>query len=345
MPKLYTPDGWLAFDYIFDKPRITFFFIVGARGIGKTYGALKTALDRGLPIMFMRRTQSQTDLINKPEFSPYKAINRDTGENIGIFPITKYNAAIYRTETVDGKLSPTGDPLGYTCALSTVANARGFDASDVRALIYDEFIPERHERPIKNEAFAFFNAYETINRNRELAGRAPLKAICLANSNDLGNALFLELGLVSRAERMQKNGVDYWEDEKRRIAIIMPANSPISKAKRDTALYQLTRGSEYADMALENEFSEVNYNTPEPSVLREYKPIVTVGEITIYKHKSSANLYVSEHRSGTPPTFGAGTRDLERFRHHYVWIRLEYYSDRIKFENRLCEILLQKYLG
>ena len=45
-------------------------------------------------------------------------------------------------------------------ALSTVSNLRGFDMSDCTLLIYDEFIPEPHERPLKNEAAALFNAYE-----------------------------------------------------------------------------------------------------------------------------------------------------------------------------------------
>ena len=40
-------------------------------------------------------------------------------------------------------------------------------ASDI---IFAEFIPEAHERLIKNEAAALFNFYETINRNRELDG-------------------------------------------------------------------------------------------------------------------------------------------------------------------------------
>ena len=72
--------------------------------------------------------------------------------------------------------------------------------------IFDEFIPERHERPIKNEGAAFLNAYETMNRNRELQGYKPIQTLCLANANDLGNPIFMELGLVSRAMRMQQTG-------------------------------------------------------------------------------------------------------------------------------------------
>ena len=50
-----------------------FIFVTGGRGTGKTYGALKYILDSGRRCMWMRRTQTETDLINKPEFQPFKA--------------------------------------------------------------------------------------------------------------------------------------------------------------------------------------------------------------------------------------------------------------------------------
>ena len=40
-----------------------------------------------------------------------------------------------------------------------------------------------------------------------------------------------------------------------------------------------------------------------PQPLSEYKPYVAVGELTVYKHKSQKAYYVTEHRSGNPPTF------------------------------------------
>ena len=94
-------------------------------------------------------------------------------------------------------------------ALSTISNVRGFDATDRDVLIYDEFIPERHERPIKDEATAFFNAIETIQRNRELEGKDPLTVLCLANANELANPLFIELKLVKRAMALIRKGIEF----------------------------------------------------------------------------------------------------------------------------------------
>ena len=106
---------------------------------------------------------------------------------------------IFSKETVDVEEKTLH---GYTSALSTFSNLRGFDGSNIKILLYDEFIPERHERLIKNEADAFFNVYETINRNRELQGGPPLIALCLSNSNSLASPIFTALNLVKTLERM-----------------------------------------------------------------------------------------------------------------------------------------------
>ena len=66
-------------------------------------------------------------------------------------------------------------------ALSTFGNLRGVDFSDVDMIFFDEFVPQKNARPIKAEAEAFFNLYETVNRNRELDGRPPVRVLMLSN--------------------------------------------------------------------------------------------------------------------------------------------------------------------
>lgn len=336
--KLYDENGYVNIKGIVNL-RLPFNFVVGGRGTGKTYSALKTVKEEDIKFMFMRRTQSQAELINKPDFSPFKSLNTDNGWNVVTRPITKYNAGFYDTSKEESK----NVPIGYTCALSTISNVRGFDAQDVKILVYDEFIPERHERPIKNEGSALLNAYETINRNRELKGHQPLQLLCLANSNDLSNPIFLELGLVKKAERMQRKGQEIYIDRNRGIGIFMLSGSPISNKKRNTALYKVTRGSEFERMSLDNTFLNVDYNNVVVRPLIEYKPLVSVGEVCIYSHKNTGKLYVSTHVSGSPIRFSCGEHDLERFRKLYSWIWVEYMQNNVEFEEILCEILLTKY--
>lgn len=336
--KLYLESGYVNIKGILDLG-LPFNFVVGGRGTGKTYTALKTVKEDEQKFMFMRRTQSQAELINKPDFSPFKSLNTDNGWNVVTKPITKYNAGFYDTLKEDAE----GLPIGYTCALSTISNVRGFDAQDVKILIYDEFIPERHERPIKNEGAALLNAYETINRNRELKGVKPLQLLCLANSNDLSNPIFMELGLVKKAERMQRKGQEISIDRNRGIGIFMLNESPISSQKRNTALYKVTSGSEFERMSLDNNFANADYSNVVVRPLIEYRAVVAVGELCIYSHKNNGKLYVSTHCSGSPVRFSSGEHDLDRFRKVYSWIWVEYMQNNVEFEEILCEILLTKY--
>jgi hypothetical protein len=338
---IYQKSGYIDIRAILAQ-NLPFNFAVGGRATGKTYTSLETVIEDGIKFIYMRRTQTQADLINKPEFSPFKPLNRDFGWSIGSSSISKYNAGFYQQEEQDGRPVSLGAPLGYTCALSTVSNIRGFDASDVDLLIYDEFIPEKHERPIKNEGAAFLNAYETINRNRELNGHKPLQVLCLANANDLANPIFMELRLIRRAEQMRRKRQEIYIDKEQGIGLYLLSASPISQQKKNTALYKLTNGSQFERMSLDNEFSgeEIGHICSKP--LAEYKPIVSIGEICIYSHKSNNSLYVSTHITGSPPQYGTGDTERARFKRLYYWIWDVYMASGIIFEEYLCEILLSK---
>lgn len=329
---IYLDNGYLNINQILSYS-VPFNFIVGGRGTGKTYGTLKTAYIENKRFILMRRTQAQCDLINKPEFNPFKALNNDTGSNAVVKSISKYNAKIVEETEEDERL------LGYTCALSTIANMRGFDASDVELLIYDEFIPEKHERAIKNEGSAFLNAYETINRNREIKGEKPLQVLCLANAFNIANPIFLELGLVGRCEKMKNSGQEIFIDKERGVCVILLQKSKISKAKADTALYKLSSGS-YADMALSNDFVYNNSDNIKSMALKEFKLLCTVGEISIYKHKSKRLFYVSEHRTGTAPIYKSDEVNLQRYRKNHG---LALYGAYMR-NNIICESLLTKSL-
>ena len=287
--------------------------------------------------MLMRRTQAQCDLINKPEFNPYKAVNEYLHTNIEVKSISKYNAKIVETNGEIEKL------LGYTCALSTIANMRGFDASDVSVMIYDEFIPEKHERAIKFEGASFLNAYETINRNRELQGQPPLQVLGLANAFNIANPIFLELGLVGRCEKMRNSGQEIYIDRERGIMIVLLQKSPISKAKADTALYRLSTGR-YKDMALKNDFSYNSWDSIQSKALKEYKLLCSIGEISIYKHKAKRQYYVSEHRTGTAPEYKTDEIDITRYRRGSGAVLYgAYMRNNIIFENMLVKSLFELY--
>lgn len=230
-------------------------------------------------------------------------------------------------------------------ALSTVAHIRGASYDDVQLIIFDEFIPEKHMRPIKEEAACLLNCYETINRNRELDGRPPVQLVGLANSNDAGNPIFTELGLISKVEAMKKKGQVYSLDYQRGIGIFMLDSSRISKEKQQTALYKMTAGSDFEQMALANEFDDFRYQDNIKSMpLAEYKPICIAGELCFYKHKSKNEYYCSTTRAGSPDSYHATSKDLARWRRKYSYLWAAYLRNIITFESATTEIIFNKYI-
>ena len=331
--KIYYPDsGYVNIGGILCEG-YPFNFICGGRGTGKTYDALRTARNKGIKFIFLRRTQAQADLISKAEFSIFKPLNEDEGWNIYPERVSKYNSAFVENDI----------QIGYTAALSTLSNMRGFDASDIQLIIYDEFIPEKHERPIKNEAAALWNAYETINRNRELKGIAPVQLLCLANANDITNPVFESLNLIRVADRMQKKGSERWTDDKRGIQLIMLQRSPISRKKGNTVLYNLTEGSDFSRMSLDNSFN-VNRQHVRPRPLGEYIPVCLIGELCIYRHKSDPRLYCTTHQAGVfSRRFGTSDTDRIYYRRIFCHHWEMYIQNQIDFEDVLSETLFLHY--
>ena len=332
---MYTKEGYIDFNYIM-KDRNVFKFLIGGRGSGKTYGAIQWALQNKKTVLFMRRTQTQIDLIRNDNFSPFAAVDK----SIYVKSINKNLAGLYHGDEAGAE----GVPIGYMCALSTIANIRGFDASSVDLIIYDEFIGEAHERSIKNEGQAFLNAYETINRNRELQGREPVQVLALANSNMLANPIFVELNLVSAVERMLKNATYVYKNRARNVSVYMIMHSPVLDKKQNTALYQLAGDTDFSRMALKNQFTTEEMDHIAPQDLRQYKLICTVGEIAIYKHKSTKTYYVTDHISGTTENiYTAGPMDLKRFRRDQYFLWLAYLGGRILFESYIFKVLFERY--
>lgn len=337
--QLYQEGGWVNPAPLFDCAE-PFVFGYGARGIGKTYGVLSEARSRALTgrgkFILLRRQQTQADFVGKQEFSPFKPIDFDNGFQTDVRRLDKFTSAFYVNEEI----------IGYIMALSTVTNIRGFDGSDVATMFYDEFIPEKHARPIKNESDALWNAYETINRNRELFGKPPLKLIGMSNANDISNELFLSLGIVDKIDRMKRKGQSIYTNVEKGLTIIDYQHAEISAAKKKTALYRLTQGSDFEKMAIENEFLSEYSGEYRSIPLAECKPLVEVGEICVYRHKSSRFYYISGHTAGTPAaSFGAGNTERQRFKNSHFYLWQAYLTRRIVFESRLTEILFNKYFG
>ena len=288
---LYTSEGWINAAQIVESP-CPFVLAIGGRGIGKTYGVLLELYRRGIPFIYMRRTQSQLDAVTIPALNPFNQINTDNGYNVIAEKMGKYTVGFYNGDTdAEGKTHATGEPFAIGIALSTFASIRGMSAERFEVLLFDEIIPERHEKAFKEEELAFANALESLNRNRELTGREPLKVIMLSNSNTLNSKIISALGCMDELERMTKRGIDYkvFRDD---LAIFRYMDSPVSARKKNTALYRMIQNKDFQGMALDNDFSAADFEFVQQKPLSEYNMIVSVGNCTICKHKHNGEYYV-----------------------------------------------------
>lgn len=313
-----------------------FLFFVGARGIGKTYGAMDLILTENIPTVFMRRSQVQCDTISSNEMFQGAKYCKDNSISYDIKTLVKNAYGVYFNESEY--------PQMVQVALTTMCNVRGFDMSDRTLLVYDEFLPEKHSKAIRNEGAALLNAYETINRNRELDGEAPLKMIAMSNSDRLDNPLFADFNLITACEKQFRKGQIYYADAERGVCVINFVNSPISDKKRETALYRFSKGMDFESMALDNEFGD-EISRIGSANLKSLIPAINLGEITLYKHKDTNEIYVSSHYMKGALTYENTEKSLLAWRKsdlcrgfYYMYLHNE-----LIFESYNCEYLFKRY--
>ena len=159
----------------------------------------------------------------------------------------------------------------------------------------------------------------------------------------LANAIFLELGLVGICEKMKAKGQELYINRDRGILIALLDKSQISQKKADTALYRVAGGA-YSEMALANDFSYNDASDIKSRSLKEFRLLCTVGEISIYKHKSDRKYYVSEHRTGTAPEYKSDEVGLKRYqKKHGLQLFSAYMRGNVTFENMLTKSLFELY--
>lgn len=331
MGKIYTSEGWVNWKWIMEDPA-SFVMMLGPRGVGKTYGIFDYAISNNIPFIYLRRLRTQLDLCAKPAGNPFRKISID--KRINIVPFKSDGVISFRHDC------RSGPEVACGVALSTVATVRGVDFSDYELIIFDEAVPMSGEKPIKNEFDTFLNFYETVNRNRELLGNKPVKCILLGNANKLSNPYYTGWKFTKTALRMLRgNQMVYRTPDGSRMMVLLQ-HSPISEKKSGTALYQ-NANKDFISMALDNAF-QTDETKIKSEPIKEYRHIVSVGEIGIYKHKSERRYFVCS-QMGTPYYADFGIQ-LKMFQQDYFMLRVSYMVHKnILFEDFESELLFRDY--
>ena len=148
-----------------------FNFILGERGVGKTYGALKFVINRfiksGEQFVYLRRYKSELKKSVPHLFDSLIQNEEFPDNNLFVRGDTFY---------IDGKVA------GYAIALSTSNILKSTSFSKVKTIIYDEFLIDRGTyHYLSNEIISFLDLYETIARLREVRVLFLGNAISQAN--------------------------------------------------------------------------------------------------------------------------------------------------------------------
>ena len=335
--------AWInIFDPKYQRKGIWLHFFIGGRGGGKTYGGLKGAYEQALQgyghgFILLRRTDKERKL--NEAFNPFTKMNRKEGFTACTAPITKDATGIYKgVPNEEGGLDPEGAPVGYMFALSTLATMRslGMDDESVDKGLFDEWIPEKHVRAIKNEGEAFLNAIETFNRNREFdKGLPPITWYLTANANDVDNEIFKTLGLIPVYEKMLRKGLsDFW-DETRGYSIHLLEDKEFSRQKKKTALARLTEGSDFYEMAYENKFAYNDMTCIRRLDAQGFTPCFAVGQFCVWQRKGQTEFYASYKDGSFAYRYRLGNQAdgmLARQRHGMLF-RKAYAAGKITFES------------
>jgi hypothetical protein len=218
----YDPNKLLSYNRILN-------FVIGARGIGKSYGFKKHVVNRflkhGKQFIYLRRYKGE--LVKLPQW--FNDIKQE-------FPDTEFKVK-GRQLFINNKLAGWGIPL--SAWQSEKSNAY----PDVETILYDEFIREKDNSGyLPNEVPALLNFMDTVFRDRE-----NVRCIGMANAVTIVNPFFLYFGLIPNI----KKRYNAYES----IVIEIPNSEDFSAARRKTKFGALIDGTEYGEMSLDNTFT------------------------------------------------------------------------------------------
>jgi hypothetical protein len=207
-----------------------FNFIVGSRGVGKTYAckryAIKHFLKTGKQFVYMRRYK--TELTNDDLQKFFSDIELE-------FPDNKFSCKS-KTFFIDKK------EIGYALPLSTVLVKKGIPFPNVDFVIFDEFIIEEGVyHYLRNEVHSFLEAFETIARTRN-----DMRVYFLSNALTISNPYFTEFNL----KLPYQNSISCKND----ILLEYIYNPHYNEFKKQTRFGKIIDGTSYGNYAIDNQF-------------------------------------------------------------------------------------------
>lgn len=219
-------------------------FLVGGRGLGKSFGAklkaIKDALYRDDQFIYLRRYKSELTTARTTFFADveYKFPNWD-------FRIVGGEAQASHIKNRANK-KRVWKTLGYFMSLSTAQTQKSVAFPRVKLIIFDEFIIEKgalHYLP--DESTMFNNLYSTVDRWTD-----KTTVLFLANSVSIMNPYFIEFGI-----RPDENKEFVVKDDGF-VVCHFPEAAAFASSVYETRFGKFIKGTEYAQYSVGNAFDD-----------------------------------------------------------------------------------------
>ena len=238
------------------------YIVWSKRGPRKTYSSLWWSYSNNIPIIYMKRTNDDVDLLcQHDEFgfdaSPYVPINRDKKTNIKARKINNGLGGFWNYETdEEGHEVPEGLPVSYCLSLNAVKRFKGFDFSRCEWVLLDEFIPQLGERISRKEGELLLDLYMTVSRDRQKRGKAPLKLVLFANAEEISTPVTNTLEVVDIMADLNANGKTHYYDQDRGIMLHHITNEeiPIDESEK-SGIYNAMIKTNWGRKSFEGEFA------------------------------------------------------------------------------------------
>lgn len=304
---LYKENGYLNYKYICDVGQ-RYIDIIGGRGIGKSHLICDIWNESKLPILYVRRT----NVALENSFSTIGDFVKPDwfGKDIRL----KYNdkKGYGKAYLTDEDLQ-NDKPFIVGVSLSTFQNKTGIDFTRFYDVIFDEFIPQKGDRSIKNEFQAYKNIMEVLFRNRPESETEKIRTWFFGNSNAIMSNILIGYRLIPDCYKAVKERTEITQVDRCETTLILPFNSPVSEKKRQNAFYRnLPKGR--AKMELDNEFMDLEDDRIRHQNLKEYTHDMKTPLFSVWLHKSDFKFYITKPmKAHCEDVFDASPSSLERW--------------------------------
>ena len=305
MKKKMTQDSYYHFEDDLKKyPDCWCYVVWSKRGPGKTYSSLWWSYLNEIPIIYMKRTNDDVNLLcenNKFGFdaSPYVPINRDKKTDIRAMKMNEGLGGFWKYETdPEGNTYPVGLPISYCLSMNAIKKFKGFDFSRCDWLILDEFIPQLGERVSRKEGELLLDLYMTVSRDRQKRGKAPLKLILFANAEEISTPVTNTLEIVDIMADLNASGQTHYYDEQRGIMLHHITNEEIPiKEEEKTGIYQAMHDTNWGAKSFDGSFANNDFSNVKKWSLSGYSPYIKIHkgkkDFYVYLNKNNGNYYMT----------------------------------------------------